>query len=90
MWKPARISLKSRFPRCFRCPAFTNFVRIGTCSVTPRAGYVCVAESGGWANYQQTDEWQALMPEPNKYTTHVDMQVWGPSPVMRESLRPGS
>lgn len=43
-----------------------------------------------WANYQQTDEWQALMPRLNEYATHVEVQVWGPSPVMPESLRPGS
>ena len=43
-----------------------------------------------WANYQQTEEWQALMPELNKYVTHIEGQVWGPSPVMPESLRPGS
>ncbi len=72
------------FPSRGRRLAFANFARIGRCSAHATHGPV------DWANYQQTDAWQALMPDLNKYVTHIEVRVWGPSTVMPESLRPGA
>jgi hypothetical protein len=41
-----------------------------------------------WANYQQSGECRVLMPELNEYGTHIEVRMWGSSPVTTELPRP--
>lgn len=43
-----------------------------------------------WANFDESDAWQALKQEMlDRYAQDVSVEVWGPSPVVPEPLRPG-
>ena len=42
-----------------------------------------------WANYTESAEWQGLWNEMLAFATNVRIELWGPSPVVPEPLRPG-
>jgi heme-degrading monooxygenase HmoA len=42
-----------------------------------------------WGAFAQGAEWQALEAEMRTFVTNVRAELWGPSPVMPEPLRPG-
>jgi len=42
-----------------------------------------------WANYNESAEWQGLWNEMLAFATNVSVELWGPSPVLPEPLRPG-
>ena len=43
-----------------------------------------------YAKYIESAEWQALMAElRDKWATNFRVEIWGPSPVVPEPLRPG-
>ena len=42
-----------------------------------------------WARFTESAEWQALELEFRTFLTNLEVQIWGPSPVMPEPLRPG-
>ena len=43
-----------------------------------------------WAKFMESDEWQAIRSESYAFITNVRSEIWGPSPLVPESLRPGS
>ena len=42
-----------------------------------------------WANYTYSNEWRALEDEFRAFATDIRIEVWGPSPVLPEPVRPG-
>jgi heme-degrading monooxygenase HmoA len=43
-----------------------------------------------WGNFAESAEWQAISAEArDQFVTNLSIEVWGPSPVMPEPLRPG-
>ena len=43
-----------------------------------------------WAKYNESAEWQAFMAElRDKWATNFRVEIWGPSPVVPEPIRPG-
>lgn len=42
-----------------------------------------------WAKFVDTDEWRTLEAELRAFATDIRIQVWGPSPVLPEPVRPG-
>lgn len=41
-----------------------------------------------WANYTETDEWRQLEAEFREFITNLRVEIWRPSPVMPEPMRP--
>ena len=41
-----------------------------------------------WANYTDTDEWRQLETEFRAFISNLRVEIWGPSPVMPEPVRP--
>ena len=82
---------KVAVPKVLQVPGCREFRAHRNMLGSPHVRATYVWQSlGECANFQQTDAWQALVPELNEYATHVEIQLCGPSPVMPESLRPGS
>ena len=42
-----------------------------------------------YANFIESPAWQALEVELLTFTTNLSTEIWGPSPVVPEPLRPG-
>ena len=43
-----------------------------------------------WANFVESPEWQALESElRGSFAGNISIELWGPSPVVPEPLRPG-
>ena len=42
-----------------------------------------------WANYTDSNEWRALEDEFRAFATDIRIEIWGPSPVLPEPVRPG-
>jgi heme-degrading monooxygenase HmoA len=43
-----------------------------------------------WANFDESEAWQALREEIlDQYAQNISVEIWGPSPVVPEPLRPG-
>ena len=41
-----------------------------------------------WANYTDSDEWRATEEEARGLITNIQVEIWGPSPIVPEPLRP--
>lgn len=41
-----------------------------------------------WAEFAQTPEFQEVTAEFRQYVTNLDVQIWGPSPVTPETIKP--
>ena len=41
-----------------------------------------------WANYNDSDEWRTLEEEARGLITNIQVEIWGPSPIVPEPLRP--
>lgn len=46
------------------------------------------ADMAGWAQWQQHEESQAVLTELHEMALNVKMELWGPSPVVPEPIRP--
>lgn len=42
-----------------------------------------------WARFSDSDEWRGLDAEFRTYATEIRVEIWGPSPVLPEPVRPG-
>jgi heme-degrading monooxygenase HmoA len=42
-----------------------------------------------WAGFAETDEWRELDAELRTFVTDLRVEIWGPSPVLPEPIRPG-
>ena len=42
-----------------------------------------------WGTFSQSAEWQALEGELRTFVTNIRVELWRPSPVVPEPLRPG-
>jgi len=42
-----------------------------------------------WAKFSESSGWPALEAEFRTFVTNLDVQIWGPSPLVSEPLRPG-
>jgi heme-degrading monooxygenase HmoA len=42
-----------------------------------------------WAKFNESTEWQEAWAEMNPYLTDLRLEIWGPSPIVPEPLRPG-
>jgi heme-degrading monooxygenase HmoA len=42
-----------------------------------------------WANFTDSDEWRELEAEFRNFATNIRVEIWGPSPVLPEPVRPG-
>jgi heme-degrading monooxygenase HmoA len=42
-----------------------------------------------WAKFAESAERQVLESELRAFTTNINIELWGPSPVLPEPLRPG-
>ncbi len=79
---------KNAVGMALRAPGIVEF-RAHRNMLSPRARATYVWQDlADWAKFHATAEWLALMPELNAYATNIRTQIWGPSPVMPESLRP--
>lgn len=59
---------------------------LGTPQVCTTSVWKTVAD---WGHFAQSAEWQALEPELRSFVTNIRVELWGPSPVVPEPLRPG-
>lgn len=41
-----------------------------------------------WGNFVQSPEWNALLAEMSAFVTPPRVEIWGPSPLVPEPLRP--
>lgn len=56
---------------------------------TPQARFTTVWESlVDWAKFNESREWQDAWAEMNPYLTDFHLQIWGPSPIIPEPMRP--
>lgn len=42
-----------------------------------------------WANYSDSDEWRTLEAGFRSFVSDMRVEIWGPSPVLPEPVRPG-
>ncbi len=72
-----------------RAPGIVEFRASRNIMGSPEARATGVWESlADWANFVESDEWQALWEEGRVLITNVKVELWGPSPVVPEPLRP--
>ena len=41
-----------------------------------------------WANYVDSDEWKTREQEARGFVKNIKVEIWGPSPIVTEPLRP--
>ena len=47
------------------------------------------ADMNAWATWQSNEDIQKLREEARTYITNVSTELWGPSPIIPEPIRPG-
>ena len=47
------------------------------------------ADMNAWAAWQSNEDMQKLWEEARAYLTNVSYELWGPSPIISEPIRPG-
>ena len=48
------------------------------------------ADLNAWATWQGQEEIQKIFEELRLYATNISFELWGPSPVVPEPIRPGN
>ena len=41
-----------------------------------------------WAKYNESNEWRALEEEARGFISNIKVEIWGPSPIVPEPIRP--
>lgn len=42
-----------------------------------------------WASFNESDAWRELEADLRRFATNIGVEIWGPSPVLPEPVRPG-
>ena len=42
-----------------------------------------------WAGFADSDKWRGLEAELRNFATNIRVEIWGPSPLLPEPVRPG-
>ena len=81
---------KSAIPRELSVPGVVEFraYRPVTGSSQVVATYE-FANMTTWATWQEHEDIQNIFEEGRLFTTNVNIELWGPSPVVPEPIRPG-
>ena len=70
-------------------PGFVEFRAHRSLVGTPHVRRTSVWRSlSDWAALAQNPEFQEVTAEFRTYVTHVDVQLWGPSPLVPDPIRP--
>ena len=82
---------KSAIPRELSVPGVVEFraYRPATGSSQVVATYE-FKDMGSWVAWQSHEDIQQIFDELRSYTTNISIELWGPSPVVPEPIRPGS
>ena len=73
-----------------RQPGFVEFRANRNFMGSPRVRTTYVWQTlADWANFAASAEYQALDAEGSRFTTNGHTELWGPSPVVPEPIRPG-
>jgi len=73
-----------------KAPGFVEFRANRNLVGSPRVRATCVWRSTlDWGSFFETDDYSAALDELSNFMTDVKVDVWGPSPVTPEPLRPG-
>jgi len=43
---------------------------------------------GDWSRFAEENAWQSIVAELRGFATNIDVELWGPSPVLPEPIRP--
>ena len=82
--------VKSALGRMFAQPGIVEFrgYRPATGSHQVAITYEFV-DMNAWAAWHSSEEMQKLWDESRAYVTNVSYELWGPSPIVPEPIRPG-
>ena len=82
--------VKSAMGRMFAVPGIVEFrgYRPVTGSYQVAVTYE-FADLNAWATWSSHEDILKLWDEARAYTTNMDYELWGPSPVVPEPIRPG-
>ena len=73
-----------------KAPGFVEFRANRNVLGSPQVRTISVWQSlADWASYSDSDEWRQLESEFRAFITNLHIEIWGPSPVMPETVRPG-
>lgn len=82
--------VKKAIATVLRAPGFVEFRANRNVLGSPQVRSTSVWQSlADWARFTESAEWQALELEFRTFLTNLDVQIWGPSPLVSEPLRPG-
>ena len=82
-WAKRTAEAMARQPGVMEFRASRNV--LGTPQVRTSVMWKSLAE---WAKFAESDDWRSTQAELRGFATNIREELWGPSPVMPEPLRP--
>jgi heme-degrading monooxygenase HmoA len=74
-----------------RQPGFVEFRANRSLMGSPQSRATFVWQAlADWAAFAATAEYQALETEGRQFMTNTHVELWGPSPIVPEPIRPGT
>jgi heme-degrading monooxygenase HmoA len=71
-------------------PGIIEFRAYRNVMISPEVRTTSVWETlADWAHFAESTTWQELLQEMRTYATNIRVELWGPSSVVPEPLRPG-
>lgn len=84
-WAKKAIGLVLKSPGIIEFRAYRNM--LGSPYVRSTSVWKTLAD---WANFAESDAWKAIEAElRSRFGVDIRLEVWGPSPVVPQPLRPG-
>jgi hypothetical protein len=82
---------KKAIATVLRSPGLVEFRANRNMMASPQVRTTSVFKTmADWGNFAESAEWAALKAElSDQYATNISVDIWGPSPVVPEPLRPG-